>query len=246
MSADQLAALDRPRIAAASGPPPGRLIVRDIEKGWGTQAAISEEVTIEFVGGPYGNTAEPWRSRGRLEPFTFHLGGFDVLPGWEKGLLGMRVGGRRELVIPPRLGTGRGTRVYVIDLLAAYRAPSPRSFGASDGPQGLDKPKTEPHGGPPPAKLRIRNLRTGSGPPVRVPAVVEVKMLGVGFEDGVAFLNAWGPDRPSRLSLENRHSIWARALEGMRVGGRRELTVPSRLAYGGAPLLYVIELLSIE
>ncbi len=246
MSEQELARLDEPRIEAHSGLAPRRLIVRDVKKGWGRPAAEADKVTINFVGAPYRSGAVRWRSRGRLEPFTFHLGGYDILPGLETGLRGMKVGGRRELIIPPRLGTGKGTRAYTVDLIAVYHGPPPRGFGAADGPQDPGRPKIEPPSGPPPKRVIVKELRPGSGPRVEIPSHVVVKSYGVRYEDGVAFLNAWGPDKPTKLALEDPHSIWAAGLEGMRVGGRRKLIVPSQLAYGGGALLYVVELLSIE
>jgi len=238
--------LGEPRIEAHKGSPPQRLIVRDLEQGRGRPAALGDVMTIQFAGAPYGSDEARWSSWGNLEPFTFHLGGYDILPGWEAGLRGMKVGGRRELIIPPRLATGEEARVYVIDLIAIQRTSPPRVFGASDGLQESDKPEAKAPGGQPPKHVVVKELRTGSGARVEVPADVVVKSLGVRYGDALAFFNAWGPDPPTRLALEDPHSIWATSLEGMRVGGIRKLIVPSRLAYGGDALIYVVELLSVE
>jgi peptidylprolyl isomerase len=246
MSAAERQQLSRPHIVPPSQPPPQRLVVKDLKTGWGLAAAVGDELTVEYVGVDYETGVERWHSRGRLEPSSFHLGAFDVAPGWERGLKGMRVGGRRELIVPSRLASGKRARIYVVDLLEIQRGPIPRAFGASDGPQDPDKPTIKPPGRPPPKGLLVKELRKGSGRTIEEPAEVVVKLLGVDYRNGEAFLNAWGPDQATVLPLQDAHSIWAAGLRGMKVGGRRELVVPSKLAYGNGAQIYVAELTSAK
>lgn len=101
---------------------------REVVRGKGRRARSGERLTTNYVGTLYDGTVfdSSWQ---RNETFTFSLGSGEVISGWEQGLIGMRVGGRRELIIPPALGYGkagtpprvppRATLVFVIDLLAA-------------------------------------------------------------------------------------------------------------------------------
>ena len=118
-----------PKLAPPKGPPPKNLIVRNLIEGKGPAAKRGDELTVEYIG-IYYDGAHFTNSWKRSKPFEFTLGGGSpfVNPGWEKGIPGMKVGGRRELIIPPKLlyrgGAPPGankpsnTLVYVIDLVA--------------------------------------------------------------------------------------------------------------------------------
>jgi len=115
-----------PKITAPEGPPPAKLEVTDLRKGTGAEAKLGDELTVQFAAIRY-TTGEPFESSWDSgKPFTFTLDSDSVSPGWVRGLPGMRVGGRRELVVPPKLisrfglppGTGpEATLIYVVDLL---------------------------------------------------------------------------------------------------------------------------------
>ena len=117
-----------PKVRVPSGPPPKTLVVKDLIEGSGEPAEPGDELTVEYVGIHYNG--EPFtNSWERSKPFKFRLGSnsYFVNPGWEKGLKGMRVGGRRELIVPPAFLYQGGalpgskpedTLVYVIDLVA--------------------------------------------------------------------------------------------------------------------------------
>jgi peptidylprolyl isomerase len=118
----------KPKVTVPKGAPPKKLEIREIEKGSGAAAKAGDEVSVQYVGVGYGSGKEfdsSW-SRG-AEPFTFGLGAGQVIPGWDQGVQGMKVGGRRELIIPPNLAYGpegtagigpNETLIFVIDLLA--------------------------------------------------------------------------------------------------------------------------------
>jgi peptidylprolyl isomerase len=247
MSPVEVAQLDEPKISPHSGPAPQRLEVKDLEKGRGTAAAVADEVTIEYVGADYKTGTVLWRSRGRLGPFRFQLGGSGVIPGWERGLVGLKVGGRRELIVPSRLATGNRHRTYVVDLLGVHRQTKlPIAVGASDGPEKPGSPTVFLPSPPPSKKLIVSEIDKGTGRTVRIPGKATVKYVGVDYKSGSSFFNAWGPNLPSHIALEDRGGIWAQALAGMQVGGQREVFVPARLAYGGGPLVYAFQLTSID
>jgi len=117
----------KPKVEVPSGPPPKKLEIKDLEEGSGPAAKPGDEVTVQYVGVNYRTGKQFDASWDRGEPFTFKLGEGLVIEGWEKGIPGMKPGGRRELIIPPELGYGYGrtegippgsTLIFVVDLLA--------------------------------------------------------------------------------------------------------------------------------
>jgi peptidylprolyl isomerase len=116
-----------PSVTPPSGAAPKTLEIKDLIVGSGAEAKDGDTVTVNYVGVLFHGGKEFDASWKRHEPFSFELGKPSVIQGWEKGVLGMKVGGRRELVIPPALGygtkgtsgiPGNETLVFVIDLLA--------------------------------------------------------------------------------------------------------------------------------
>jgi len=117
----------KPKVTVPTGAPPKKLEVEELEEGSGAEAKSGDKVTVQYVGVNYKNGKEFDSSWSRSEPFSFTLGAGEVIPGWDQGVEGMRVGGRRELVIPPELAYGEAgappaigpneTLVFVIDLL---------------------------------------------------------------------------------------------------------------------------------
>jgi peptidylprolyl isomerase len=118
---------EKPDVESPDGAPPKDLVVEDIEEGDGPTAEQGDEVVVDYVGVDYDSGKEFDASFGAPEPFEFALGGGMVIPGWDEGVEGMKVGGRRELIIPPDLAYGaqgqppaikpNATLVFVIDLL---------------------------------------------------------------------------------------------------------------------------------
>jgi peptidylprolyl isomerase len=118
----------KPEIPAPSGEPPAELQKIDIVKGKGEAAEPGDTVSVQYVGHSWstGTQFDASWDRGS-EPFAFPLGGGQVIPGWDQGVPGMKVGGRRVLVIPPDLAYGEQsptpeiapneTLVFVVDLV---------------------------------------------------------------------------------------------------------------------------------
>jgi peptidylprolyl isomerase len=119
---------DKPTVEIPEGDPPKELVTEDLEEGDGSEAQSGDQLTVDYVGVLYDGGDEFDASFGDPEPFQFVLGQGAVIPGWDEGLEGMKVGGRRQLVIPPDLAYGPqgqppdippdSTLVFVIDLLA--------------------------------------------------------------------------------------------------------------------------------
>ena len=121
-------ATDKPIIKIPAGPPPSEMAADDETVGDGDEAIIGKRVVVHYVGVAWSTGEEFDASWDRGETFDFRLGAREVIEGWDRGVKGMRVGGRRRLTIPPELGYGsRGaggvikggeTLVFVVDLLA--------------------------------------------------------------------------------------------------------------------------------
>jgi peptidylprolyl isomerase len=117
----------KPKIPESTGAAPKELKVEDLVEGKGAAAKNGDKVSVQYVGVLYDNNKEfdsSW-SRGE-EPLELTLGSGQVIPGWEQGLLGMKVGGRRKLTIPPDQAYGaqgqppdipaNATLVFEVDL----------------------------------------------------------------------------------------------------------------------------------
>jgi peptidylprolyl isomerase len=118
----------RPKITVPSTPAPKQLTEKELVEGTGAEAKSGDEVTVQYAGVGYESGEEFDASWNRGEPFPFNLGAGEVIAGWDQGVAGMKVGGRRELTIPPELAYGPAgsppsigpneTLIFVIDLLA--------------------------------------------------------------------------------------------------------------------------------
>ena len=116
----------KPKVTVPDGPAPKQLEEVDIVEGDGAEAKSGDEVTVQYVGVGYDSKEEFDSSWSRGEPSTFDLD--EVIPGWNEGIAGMKVGGRRELTIPANLAYGPAgsppvigpneTLIFVVDLLA--------------------------------------------------------------------------------------------------------------------------------
>ena len=118
---------DKPDVTIPDGPPPPDLVTEDLTVGSGAEATSGKTVDVHYVGVGW-STKQPFdTSWDRGSTFSFPLGAGRVITGWDQGVAGMKVGGRRRLTIPPSLGYGdRGaggaikpgeTLVFVVDLL---------------------------------------------------------------------------------------------------------------------------------
>jgi peptidylprolyl isomerase len=116
----------KPRIPHQSADAPGRLVAQDIVVGKGAPAEAGDTVTVQYVGVRFRDGQQFDASWTRHQPFTFPLGAGQVIQGWDKGVAGMCVGGRRQLTIPPDLAYGaqgappdiapNETLIFVVDL----------------------------------------------------------------------------------------------------------------------------------
>jgi peptidylprolyl isomerase len=114
--------------------PPTHLVSYDLIRGKGEAAEDGDTVTVQYVLADYA-TKKVVQSSWTSQPFSFELGAGQVIHGWDDGVVGMKVGGRRELILPPALAYGasppqgsgiapNSTLVFVIDLLNVQRPSS--------------------------------------------------------------------------------------------------------------------------
>lgn len=117
-----------PKVTPPSGSAPTKLVTKELIAGTGAEAKAGDTVTVNYVGVLYKGGKEFDASWKRNEPFSFALGKGQVIKGWDAGVAGMKVGGRRELIIPSELAYGKtgspptippnAPLVFVVDLLS--------------------------------------------------------------------------------------------------------------------------------
>jgi peptidylprolyl isomerase len=117
----------KPVVVVPKGLSPDKFAYKDLVEGTGAAAKPGDKVTVQYVGVGFDTEKEFDSSWSRNEPFSFNLGAGEVIKGWDQGVEGMKVGGRRELVIPGSLAYGAAgsppkigpneTLIFVIDLL---------------------------------------------------------------------------------------------------------------------------------
>ncbi len=118
----------KPTITVPPGAPPTQLEAKDLIVGTGPAVKAGDSATVQYVGVAYSNGKQFDSSWSRNQPFQFVLGEGNVIPGWDQGVVGMQVGGRRELIIPPSLAYGASpppgsgiaandTLIFIVDLV---------------------------------------------------------------------------------------------------------------------------------
>lgn len=120
----------KPEVTIPDTESPTELLIEDVSVGDGDEAVKGRNVAVHYVGVAWSSGKEFDASWGRGETFEFRLGAGQVIAGWDQGVAGMKVGGRRRLTIPPHLGYGsRGaggaikgneTLVFVVDLVNVF------------------------------------------------------------------------------------------------------------------------------
>ncbi len=119
--------MEKPEIEFPGAEPPADLVIIDVTEGDGAEATSGSTVSVHYVGVAHSTGEEFDASYNRGTPLQFRIGVGQVIQGWDQGVEGMKVGGRRQLVIPPHLGYGdRGaggvikpgeTLIFVVDLI---------------------------------------------------------------------------------------------------------------------------------
>jgi peptidylprolyl isomerase len=118
------------------------------------------------------------------------------------------------------------------------------------------KPKVTVPDGAAPKKLEVVDIVEGDGAEAKAGDAVTVQYVGVGYDSKQEFDSSWSRNEPATFGLDEVIAGWGEGIPGMKVGGRRELTIPADLAYGPAgspptigpnePLIFVVDLLAVE
>jgi peptidylprolyl isomerase len=118
----------KPEVSIPNSEPPTDLVIEEMQEGSGAEAVEGSRVSVHYVGVAWSTGEQFDASWDRGDEFSFRLGAGEVISGWDRGVAGMREGGRRRLTIPPALGYGsRGaggvikaneTLVFVVDLVS--------------------------------------------------------------------------------------------------------------------------------
>jgi peptidylprolyl isomerase len=227
----------------------------DVEVGDGPSPEIGQAVTVHYTGwlqdgGKFDSSLD------RGEPMVFVLGAGQVVPGWDEGVASMQVGGRRLLVIPPKLGYGEqgaggvippnATLIFEVELLevqaVANAAPTPVD--------AEDYIETD-------SGLKYYDLEAGAGASPEPGQTVEVHYTGW-LTDGTKFDSSLDRGQPFTFALGQGEVIqgWDEGVASMQVGGKRQLVIPPELGYGAqgaggvippnATLIFEVELLDVR
>jgi FKBP-type peptidyl-prolyl cis-trans isomerase len=231
------------------------MMVDDLKIGTGEEVTRDSVVTVHYHGTlPDGTIFDSTRGK---DPVKFELK--KLIPGWQAGLRDMRAGGIRRLLLPPILAYGskdrlgedgkvkipaNSTLLFAIELVAVDNNPQTAAPAQEKG-----KPVTTASG------LTIEDLVVGTGAECPKGATVKVHYRGT-LTDGKEFDSSYARNEPIEFPLPNLIQGWQEGIPGMRIGGKRKLTVPYQLGYGEAgfppdippkaTLIFEIELLGVK
>ena len=223
----------KPLVTIPPSSPPTELLIEDLVVGSGSPVGVGDFLIMDYVGVSYSTGLQFDASWDRGSPFPFELGAGRVIQGWDQGIVGMSVGGRRSLTIPPELaygenGSGSGsigpneTLVFVVDLIASV-------------PANLEKP-TEELTSESTTELETNDISEGSGAIVQPGNVVYIHYVGVSASTGEQFDSSWDRGRSEFIGYISGAGNVIEGLDqgllGMQVGGRRTVVIPPDLAYG--------------
>jgi peptidylprolyl isomerase len=223
----------KPLVTIPPSSPPTELLIEDLVVGSGSPVGVGDFLIMDYVGVSYSTGLQFDASWDRGSPFPFELGAGRVIQGWDQGIVGMSVGGRRSLTIPPELaygenGSGSGsigpneTLVFVVDLIASV-------------PANLEKPSEELTSEST-TELETNDISEGSGAIVQPGNVVYIHYVGVSASTGEQFDSSWDRGRSEFIGYISGTGNVIQGLDegllGMQVGGRRTVVIPPDLAYG--------------
>ncbi len=247
---EEVTVTDNGDIITASG-----LTIRHIEQGTGNTPQAGELVSVHYVGTLEDGT-EFDSSYGRGEPITFPLGQGRVIAGWDEGIGMIKEGGKATLIIPPSLGygdagaggviPGGATLIFDVELVKILA-------GSPAAPQEVaqDAYTVSASG------LKTYDIEVGTGDVAEDGDTVSVHYTGW-LTDGTKFDSSLDRGAPFSFPIGAARVIagWEEGVQGMKVGGKRQLVIPAELGYGdrgaggiipgGATLIFEVELLGTQ
>ena len=228
-------ALPKPEVKLPSAIPTA-LVVTDLTEGTGTAAADGDTVIVHYVGVRSADGTEFDNSYDRGSPLSVTLGIGQVIEGWDQGLVGIKPGGRRQLDIPTDLAYGDkppSTDViqpgdalsFVIDAVTVIPKPDPANV------PNISVPPT-----PNQATQTFTDLIVGDGAGIQPGQTVAVQLLAFSAADGKLLDSSWDQGTPLTFvpGAGQLPPGLEKAVDGMKVGGRRQVDIPFAEAFGAA------------
>ena len=213
---------------------PTELVVTDLTEGTGAAAVNGDTVVVNYVGVRSADGTEFDNSYDKGRSFPVTLGAGQVIEGWDKGLVGIKPGGRRQLDIPADLAYGdnppstdviqKGDALtFVVDAVAVIPKPDP-----ADAPD-ITVPPT-----PNQTEQTFKDLIVGEGAEIKPGQTVAVQLLAFSAADGKQIDSSWEAGTPLTFvpGAGQLPPGLEKAVEGMRVGGRRQVDIPFADAFG--------------
>jgi len=216
--------------------PAPQVKIDDTVVGTGAEAKTGMTVKVDYTGTLTNGTV--FGSSAGKQPVEFALGAQQGGPGWDQGLQGMKVGGKRMLTVPPELAYG------------------PQGNGGTIPPNATLIFEIELLDVQPPAQVKIEDIQVGTGAEAAAGKTVSVNYTGT-LTNGVVFDSSYQRNEPITVTLGAGQVIpgWEQGLQGMKVGGKRKLTIPPSLGYGAqgqgaippnSTLIFEVELLDVK
>ena len=236
---------------------PTSLVVTDLKEGTGEAAKNGDMLSVNYVG---VLSEDGTRFDGNFggAPFTLTLGKGSVIQGWDEGLVGIKAGGLRQLDIPSDLAYGDQGSGSVIKPGAALSFVV-EAVSILPGTKPEDAPKITVKGASPIATMQSADLVVGTGDEAKEGDTVAVHIIAYRGDTGEEISSSWVDSTPATISLIENSSLpgLLKGIPGMKVGGRRQLTIPFLEAFGeeGRPeiklpaktdLVVVVDLLSVS
>jgi len=247
------------------------LTVSDLVVGTGAPVKAGDTVSAQYVGIGANTGKEFDSSWSRGTPAQFSL--TQVIQGWQDGIPGMKVGGRRLLVIPADLAYAdsppSGTTieknevlVFVVDIVPTV-APTagPHVTGTAGvtvaGEAGKKPTITVSKETAATTQLTLSDVTPGTGAEAKTDSTVTVQYVGVGAITGKPFDASWDNGAAATFPLAQVITGFRDGIAGMKVGGRRLIVIPAAQAYGATPpsgstikanepLVFVVDLVSVK
>ena len=246
-----------------------KLTVCDLVAGTGPAIAAGSSITAQYVGIGSVSGKKFDSSWDRGKPATFSLS--SVIEGWTKGIPGMKVGGRRLLVIPGAQAYGASppsadiaaneALVFVVDAVpTAVPTVGPHVTGTAGvtvtGDPGKAPTVTVSAETAKVSQLTLNDITVGTGAEAKPGASVTVKYVGAGAVTGKTFDSTWTSDKTAKFDLSQIITGIADGVPGMKVGGRRLIVMPAAQGFGAnvpqglaiqanEPLVFVVDLVSV-
>ena len=212
---------------------PTELVVTDLTEGTGPAAEAGDIVVVNYVGVRSVDGTEFDNSYDRGEPFSVTLGAGQVIQGWDDGLVGIKQGGRRQLDIPADLAYGDNPQggviqpgdalTFVVDAVAVISIPD-----------ASQEPQITVTGGPNVAEIATTDLVVGEGTEIATGQHVYIHLLAFRADTGEKIDSSWPAGAPLDFDYDAGQLLPGieSAMAGMKVGGRRQMTIPFEQGFG--------------